>query len=99
MNPEIMDLILKVKGVSTFFFVTAILVAANNLSKIEKGVDSVRKKYFQTGEMKSSSVGRNHKRRSVILHELLKSDFKIFSVVVDKQKIYDDSGLMYKELF
>jgi len=87
------------EGVSTFFIVTAILVAENNLSKIENEVESARKKYFQTGEMKSSLVGKNHKRRNVILRELLNSDFKIFSVVVDKQKIYKDSGLMYKESF
>ncbi|WP_455715271.1 DUF3800 domain-containing protein [Anaerosporobacter sp.] len=86
-------------GVSTFFIVTAILVTENNLSTVENEIEGIRKKYFQTGEMKSSSVSKNHRRRNAILREVLNSDFKIFSVVVDKQKIYEDSGLMYKESF
>jgi hypothetical protein len=85
--------------ISAFFIVTAIVITENNLSIVESEVEEVRKKYFQTEEMKSSSVGKNHKKRTAILHELIKSDFQIFSVVVDKQKIYEDNGLMHKESF
>ena len=86
-------------GVSTHFIVTAVLITETKLNLVESEIESIRKKYFQTGEMKSSSVAKNHKRRRIILDELMKSDFKIFSVVVDKQKIFKDSGLMFKESF
>jgi hypothetical protein len=86
-------------GVSTHFIVTAVLINETKLSLVENDIEAIRKKYFQTGEIKSSSVAKNHSRRLIILNELMKSDFKIFSVVVDKQKIFKDSGLMYKESF
>lgn len=49
--------------------------------------------------MKSSKVKANHSRRILILKELARIDFKIFALVVDKQRIYDESGLNYKKSF
>lgn len=86
-------------GVSTYFIVTAVLITEARLNAVENEVEAIRKKYFQTGEMKSLLVGKNHARRLEILNELMNIDFKIFSVVVDKQKIFNDSGLMYQESF
>lgn len=87
------------KDISTHFIVTAIIVEEDKLPKIEEEIEAVRKRYFQTGEIKSSNVGKDHKRRGIILSQILKSDFKIFSVVVDKTKIKSDSGLMYAKTF
>lgn len=88
------------EGVSTHFVVTAILVDQNNISQLEESVELIRKKHFQTGEMKSSSVSDNDIRRIKILTELKDLPFHIFSVVVDKRKIYKDSGgLIYKKVF
>ncbi|WP_312106981.1 DUF3800 domain-containing protein [Lachnoclostridium sp.] len=86
-------------GVSTYFIVTAVLITEARLNAVENEVEAIRKKYFQTEEMKSSLVGKNHARRLEILNELMDTDFKIFSVVVDKQKLFNDSGLMYQESF
>lgn len=85
--------------ISTHFIVTAILVNEDSISDVTAQAEIVRKQFFQTGEMKSSSVGKNHKRRVSILNGLLKCNFEIFSVVVDKRKIFHDSGLMYKKTF
>lgn len=85
--------------VSSHFIVTCIIIAEEKLIEIENAVELVRKKYFQSGEMKSSKVKRNHSRRILILKELASIDFKIFALVVDKQRIYDGSGLNYKKSF
>ena len=63
------------------------------------GVEVIRKKYFQQGEIKSSKIGRNHNRRVGVLNELKQLPFHIFSFVCDKRKIYENSGLRYKQPF
>lgn len=87
------------KDVSTFFIVTAIIVEEDNLKKVEEEIERIRKRYFQTGEMKSSSVGKNHERRIKILEKIIKSDFKVFSIVVDKRLLDSKSGLRYRNSF
>lgn len=62
-------------------------------------MEEIRKRYFQTGEIKSSKIKRNHRRRVLILNELKKLPFHIFAFVCDKRKIYENSGLRYKKSF
>ncbi len=85
--------------ISTHFIVTAIMVEEDKIKEIENEVEEVRKKFFQTGEMKSSLVGKNHERRIKVLKQLSKINFKIFSVVVDKRDIKGYRGLQYKKSF
>ena len=86
-------------GCSTHFIITAIIVDEDDLSTVSNGVEEIRKQYFQTGEIKSSKIKRNHKRRVVILSALKKLPFHIFAFVCDKRKIYENSGLRYKPSF
>lgn len=87
------------QGVSSHFIITAIIVDERIVNSLEQEVEQIRKKFFQDGEMKSSKVGRNSKRRILILDKLKDLNFKIFSVVVDKRKISQSSGLVYKKSF
>ena len=86
-------------GASRFFVLVAVLVSEEGLKDLEIGAEKIRKKYFQTGEMKSSGVGNSHKRRVAILKSLENLDFKFYSLVVDKDRINKDSGLQYKKSF
>ncbi|WP_373830236.1 DUF3800 domain-containing protein [Bacteroides heparinolyticus] len=86
-------------GCSTHFIISAIIVDEVDLPYVANATEDIRKKYFQTGEMKSSKIGRNHHRRLAILKELKKLPIYIFSFVCDKQKVYENSGLRYKESF
>lgn len=95
----------------TNFVVGTIIVKQENLDYTLEQVELIRKKYFQTGEIKSSKVGDNSKRRVLILQDLMKLDFTIYAVVVDKKRLYGDGfkykksfykfccGLVYRELF
>lgn len=85
--------------ISTHFIVTALLVNETKLELLNDEIDAVRSIYIQTDEIKSPSIIKNHKERLEILNELIKCDFQIFSVVVDKQMLLKDSGLMAKESF
>jgi hypothetical protein len=83
-------------GCATHFIIGAIIIDENNLSLVADGVESIRKKYFQQGEIKSSKIGRNHKRRISILNDLKQLPFHVFAFVCDKRKIYENSGFRYK---
>ena len=86
-------------GCTSHFIISAIIVDESDLDIVANGVEVIRKKYFQQGEIKSSKIGRNHNRRVGVLNELKQLPFHIFSFVCDKRKIYENSGLRYKQPF
>ena len=57
-------------GCTSHFLISAVIVDESNLSFVSERVESIRKRYFQQGEMKSSKIGKKHKRRISILNEL-----------------------------
>ncbi|GAB4054246.1 DUF3800 domain-containing protein [Spirosoma litoris] len=95
----------------THFIVSAVIINQRRQDNIISEIENIRKKYFQTGEIKSNKVASNDKRRLLILRDLVKSDFSIYSVVVDKRKLVSEgfkyktsfykflNGLVYNELF
>ena len=52
--------------VSTHFIISAIIVKECDLDELRNKVEVIRKRFFQTGEMKSSKVGKKHRRRKMI---------------------------------
>ncbi len=86
-------------NVSSHFILSAIIVEEKDKPDLISQAEIIRKKYFQKGEMKSSSVRSNHKRRRKLIDDLMKLPFKIFSLVVDKRRIYEDSGIRHKKTF
>ena len=86
------------EGVSTHFIVTAVLIDSQNLESVEKSIDAIRKRNFQTGEMKSSNLANNDARRLKLLAELSNIEYNIFSVVIDKRELKGE-GFQYKSSF
>ena len=86
-------------SVATHFIISAIIIKESEIEMVRNGAEEIRLKYFQTGEMKSSKIGSNHKRRKRILADLIKLPFSVFSVVVDKRKLTNMKGLQYKPSF
>lgn len=90
------------KDVSTHFIITAIIVKESQLSEFNNQVESLRKMYFQSGEIKSKNVGKNHNRRKRIIDSLSNIPFSFFSVCIDKKKCLDNmnmKGLYFKKTF
>ncbi|PKP42774.1 MAG: DUF3800 domain-containing protein [Bacteroidetes bacterium HGW-Bacteroidetes-12] len=95
----------------THFIVATIILRDELKNEITEKLEIIRKKHFQTGEIKSSKVSKNHKRRIKILEELSALDFSIYAIIVDKRKLYGEgfrfkpsfykylNGLLYKELY
>lgn len=89
-------------SVSTHFIITAIIVKESDLDDFTMKADALRKKHFQTGEIKSSKIGKDHSRRLRILADLQDIPFSIFSVCIDKKMCLDNmsiKGLKYKKSF
>lgn len=89
-------------NVSTHFIITAIIVKESDLESFTQQAESLRRKHFQTGEIKSSNIGGNHARRLRVLADLQGIPFSIFSVCVDKKKCIENmsmKGLQYKKTF
>lgn len=85
-------------NVSSHFIVTAIIIDQEIGPIIEKLLDEIRIKHFQTGEIKSSKVAENDERRLNILKDLNSLDFKVYAVVINKRKLYGQ-GFRYKQSF
>lgn len=87
------------EGCSTHFIITAIIVDEDDVSTVKHNVEIIRNKYFPNGEIKSSRIGKDHRKRISILNELKVLPFKIFTLVCDKRRIYEQSGLRFKPSF
>ena len=89
-------------SVSTHFIITAIIVKESDLEDYKRAAEEVRKKHFQTGEIKSTKVGKDHLRRLKVLADLDALPFNIFSVCIDKKQCLENmnaKGLQYKKSF
>ncbi len=86
-------------GVSELFVVTAILVGEDDLEAANDGAEAIRKKHFQTGEMKSSGVAAKSSRRARIIAELCQLPIRTAQLVVDKASLNKAGGLSYKKSF
>jgi hypothetical protein len=87
--------------VSKYFIVCAVIIDDERSESMRQEVDSIRKKYFQTGEIKSSGVRDKdgHARRIKILESILELDFKFYAVAVEKDALSRDGGFQYKTSF
>lgn len=86
------------QDISTHFIITCILVDKSHVSNIQGELDLIRQKNFQQGEIKSSGVGDDDKRRLKVLVELVTVDFQILALVIDKRKLVGE-GFGYKPSF
>lgn len=86
-------------GASEYFIVCAILISEDQKKTLSEEVEKIRKKYFQSGEMKSSGVGNNSNRRAKILNAICDLDFKFYALCINKERVLKDSGLQFKTSF
>jgi hypothetical protein len=87
-------------GTSAYYVLCAVIVRNDQIQAIENDVSIISTKNFGIGEMKSSTIGKNHKRRLKICTELLMLDFSLILLIADKKAFMEDSPLKdYKSSF
>lgn len=99
------------ENVSSHFIIASVIINSDEINAVNSELEKIRKKYFQAGEMKSQNIGKNHKRREILLQELNSLNFSVYAVIVDKSKLYGEgfkykksfykylNGILYKELY
>ena len=94
------DLDTSKSGSSGFFVVCSILVAEKDLPRAYEHAEALRSRHFQTGEIKSSKLNvKDSDRRKKILVDLAELPLKLYFTVVDKERVYQDGGLQFKQSF
>ena len=87
-------------GVSLYFIVTAVIVDENNIDSIKDEFNRVAKEFTKADEIKSKSKQfRKLKNRIEFLEKIDHLNYKVYSIVVDKRKIFEDSGLQFRNVF
>lgn len=87
------------EGASAAYIVAAACVRESALNKAVADVAAIRRRYFQSGEMKSSSIGANDRRRLQIVRDLSKLDIFVIAFCANKKAIDKNSGLAFKKSF
>ena len=78
-------------SVSTHFIITAIIVRESDLEAYTAGAEAIRKKYFQTGEIKSSKLGpEKHHRRMLILQDISALPMHFLTICIDKRSCMEN---------
>ena len=79
---------------STHFIITAVTVKESDIPQVEEAVKKLIVEFgFKNGEIKSSKIKANNRRRANLISKIIKLPIKAFVLVVDKRKIYKDSGI------
>ncbi|MBP3984277.1 DUF3800 domain-containing protein [Pseudoxanthomonas helianthi] len=86
-------------GVSSTYIVAAVCVRERVLDSAKASAEDIRKKHFQSGEMKSSLIGSNDERRLKLLRDISKLDTFVFGFCARKEDVDKNSGLMFKKSF
>ncbi|WP_291104310.1 MULTISPECIES: DUF3800 domain-containing protein [unclassified Flavobacterium] len=87
------------KTQGSHFIIATVICNSEKINELEKQVDEIRQNQkFQTGEIKSSGVAGNYKRRIKILEEIIKLDISVYAVIIDKRDL-EGKGFSYKKSF
>lgn len=82
-----------------YYVITAISILQHELKDFQSAARKIVTKHAGTGELKSKTIGSNIERRKQILAEIKESQFSHYSLVIDKQRIWKESGLKYRPSF
>jgi len=86
-------------GVSKFYIVVAVILQEPALASVREALEAVRKEHFQTGQLKSKTLGGRRDRWASVLSALSSVDYRFYGLVVDKRSIIRTSGLQWKQSF
>lgn len=92
------DLILPKEDNKSYYTINAIFFEQNDLDHFSGLANEIVSRHAGTGELKSSNIGNNVSRRKEVLSEIAEANFPFYCLIIDKQRIFRDSGLRYKQV-
>ncbi|MBT2655432.1 hypothetical protein J7E81_09325 [Bacillus sp. ISL-18] len=88
------------KGIgSTHFIIASILLKESNKVSLERELEQISQKYFQTGTMDPNIIDQDPTQTMQLLNDLKDLPFSIYAYVIDKRKIREDHGILYRVPF
>lgn len=76
------------QDVSNLYICVAVMVNSCDLDRLSDGINNIKNKFCSGGEIKSSNIGSNHKRRLKILQEIELLPFRYYAQIINKERIY-----------
>lgn len=89
---------LNTEGIQSLFISVAIIVPESEYTSLNEEILRIIQRKAG-GHLKSSNIRKDYQRRLSILQELDSINYKYYAFVVDKEKIFKDSGLAHKKSF
>lgn len=93
------ELDLSKPNVSRFFILVAVLLDDEQMIEAKRSLDLVADRLCGGAEIKSSRIGNDGRRRIRFLEAIQDIDFRYVALIVDKSRLWADSGLGYKRTF
>jgi len=88
------------KGIgSTHFIIASILLKESNKESLESGLAQISQKYFQTGTIDANIIDHNPTQTMQLINDLKDLPFSVYAYVIDKRKIREEHGILYKVPF
>jgi len=87
------------EGVSNLYVCAAIRIEADKLEGANQKVLRICHDEFNDAEIKSSRIGGKHNLRLKILKAIQDIDFSYLAIIVDKPRLYKDSGFRFPRTF
>lgn len=86
-------------GVGDYYVIAGVIIPADSHAELTRAAEQIVSEHAGTGELKSSSIGGNTDRRRRVLQDIARHKFAFYSLVVNKARIWRDSGLQWRPSF
>lgn len=82
-----------------YYVIAGILFPEAEFPRYSDAAKSIVRNHARDGELKSSSLGSNVARRERVLRDIAENQFPFYCLVVNKARIWRDSGLRWRPSF
>ena len=80
----------------SYYVICGLLIPDSKIEEATEMAATIVQKHAPGGELKSSQIGNNTGRREKILFDVAKYNFSPYCLVINKSRIWKDSGLRWK---
>lgn len=87
------------QNVSNLFICVAVIVDKAGMENSQKAMIEISNDFCGGAEVRSNRIGSDHPKRMRFLERIKEMPFGYYALVINKDRVYKDSGLQYKRSF
>ncbi|MEH7121576.1 hypothetical protein V7128_29925 [Neobacillus vireti] len=84
---------------STHFIIASILLKGSNKEFLERELEQISQTYFQSNTIDTNIIDQNPSQTMQLINDLKDLPFSVYAYVIDKRKVREDHGILYKVPF